>query len=229
MCLLFLNELVMLKHHVIPVTSFFQNCSIIWCSERQEAAIVDPGGNPSKLISFINEQQLTVTKVILTHGHLDHVGATHDIASAFNVPIEGPHIDDDFWIENLEQQAKMFGLETPSPFTPTLWLNDGDTVTVGNEILEVHHCPGHTPGHVMFFSAAQKLAWVGDVIFSGSIGRTDFPKGNHQQLVDSICKKLWPLGDDVEFICGHGPNSTFGQERRSNPLVGDKVTGLSNA
>lgn len=217
----------MLKHHVIPVTSFAQNCSIIWCDESNEAAIIDPGGDALKLITFINEQQLMVTKILLTHGHLDHVGATHEMASAFNVPIIGPHIGDKFWIDNLAQQAQMFGFETPPNFIPDQWLNDGDVIKVGNEMLNVVHCPGHTPGHVVLFNDATRMAWVGDVIFSGSIGRTDFPQGNHQQLVDSICHNLWPLGNDVEFVCGHGPNSTFGQERSSNALVGDRITGLN--
>lgn len=215
----------MLQHYVIPVTSFAQNCSILWCNQTQEAAIVDPGGDIEKLVAFINEQQLNVKKILLTHGHLDHVGATCDTAAAYGVPIIGPHEADAFWIDNLAQQAQMFGFATPNNFTPTQWLHDGDEVTVGNETLQVVHCPGHTPGHVVFYHQAGHKAWVGDVIFSGSIGRTDFPQGNHQQLVDSICNKLWPLGNDVEFICGHGPNSTFGKERASNPLVGDRVTG----
>lgn len=217
----------MLKHQVIPVTSFAQNCSILWCDETKEAAIVDPGGDIEKLVEFINQRQLHVKQVLLTHGHLDHVGATADVASAYNVPVIGPHQGDAFWIDNLAQQAQMFGFSTPNNFTPTTWLNDGDVVEVGKQSLSVVHCPGHTPGHVVFFHQASNRAWVGDVIFAGSIGRTDFPQGNHQQLIDSICNKLWPLGNEVEFICGHGPNSTFGKERASNPLVGDRVTGCT--
>ncbi len=217
----------MLRHQIIPVTQFAQNCCVIWCDKTKEAAIIDPGGDPDKLISFINQQQLAVTKILLTHGHIDHVGATADMASAYNVPIVGPHLGDKFWIDNLPQQAQMFGFLTPENFEPTCWLNDGDVVEVGNESLNVIHCPGHTPGHIVLFSQAQSRAWVGDVIFAGSIGRTDFPQGDHQQLIDSICQKLWPLGNDIEFICGHGSNSSFGRERLTNPLVGDRVTGLS--
>lgn len=216
----------MLRHQVIPVTKFAQNCCVIWCDETNDAAIIDPGGDPEKLIAFINQHQLNVTKILLTHGHIDHVGGTADLSIAYSVPIIGPHVGDNFWIENLAQQAQMFGFDTPENFEPTQWLNDDDLIKVGDESLNVLHCPGHTPGHVVFFSKTKNMAWVGDVIFSGSIGRTDFPQGNHQQLIDSICEKLWPLGNSVEFICGHGENSTFGQERLTNPLVGDKVTGV---
>lgn len=217
----------MLQHHVIPVTSFMQNCSILWCDKTQQAAIVDPGGDLQKLVSFISEQSLMVTKVLLTHGHLDHVGATAEASSIYNVPVVGPEQGDAFWIDNLAQQAQMFGFPTPQHFSPSTWLNHGEQVTIGNEVLEVIHCPGHTPGHVVFYHSMSKKAWVGDVIFAGSIGRTDFPQGNHQQLIDSICHRLWPLGNDVEFFCGHGPNSTFGRERASNPLVSDSITGYS--
>ena len=217
----------MLKHQVIPVTKFSQNCCVIWCDVTKEAAIIDPGGDPHKLMTFVNQQQLKVTQILLTHGHIDHVGASADIAANYGVDIIGPHIGDKFWIDNLAKQAQMFGFETPQNFEPTHWLADGDVINVGNESLDILHCPGHTPGHVVFFSEKTSTAWVGDVIFAGSIGRTDFAQGNHQQLIDSICHKLWPLGHDVEFICGHGNNSTFGAERLTNPIVGDKITSMT--
>lgn len=216
----------MLNYHVIPVTAFAQNCSVIWCDQTNIGAVVDPGGDIEKIERFIADNKLIIDKILLTHAHIDHVGGTAALAASLSVPIEGPHQGDLFWINALDQQAQMFGFPACDTFEPSRWLSKGDEVQVGNETLSVTHCPGHTPGHVVFHSKSAKLAWVGDVLFAGSIGRTDFPQGDHQQLVNSICNNLWPLGNDVEFICGHGPNSTFGQERASNPLVGDKVTGL---
>ncbi|MDP2562725.1 MBL fold metallo-hydrolase [Psychrobium sp. 1_MG-2023] len=216
-----------MKHQVIPVTQFAQNCTVIWCDETNIGAVIDPGGDIEKITSFIDTQQISVEKILLTHAHIDHAGGTSELSKRLNLTIEGPHQGDLFWINGLAQQAQMFGFEVCDVFEPTRWLEDGDTVTVGNEVLDVLLCPGHTPGHVVFVSKALKLAWVGDVLFAGSIGRTDFPQGDHQTLINSICSQLWPLGNDIEFICGHGPNSTFGKERASNPLVGDRVTGLS--
>jgi len=216
----------MLKYIVVPVTAFAQNCTVIWCDETQRGAVIDPGGDLEKIQQVIAAQHITIEKILLTHAHIDHAGGTAQLSQALNIPIEGPHLGDKFWIDALDQQAQMFGFPTCDMFTPTRWLNAQDRVTFGDQTLDVLHCPGHTPGHVVFYSKSAKLAWVGDVIFAGSIGRTDFPQGDHAQLIDSICKNLWPLGNEVEFICGHGPNSTFGAERATNPLVGDKATGL---
>lgn len=210
-----------LKYRVIPVTPFEQNCTLLWCTETMKAAVVDPGGNLERIRAAVEEEGLTVEKILLTHAHIDHAGGTAELAKASGLPIEGPHREDDFWIQGLPMQAQMFGFPAPEIFTPNRWLEDGDTVTVGNEVLEVLHCPGHTPGHVVFFHRDSKLAQVGDVLFNGSIGRTDFPKGDYNTLIRSIREKLFALGDDVQFICGHGPMSTFGRERQTNPFVSD--------
>ncbi|SFR58571.1 Glyoxylase, beta-lactamase superfamily II [Marinobacter gudaonensis] len=210
-----------LKYRVIPVTPFEQNCTLLWCTETMKAAVVDPGGNLERIRAAVKEEGVTLEKILLTHAHIDHAGGTAELAKASGLPIEGPHREDDFWIQGLAMQAQMFGFPAPEIFTPSRWLEDGDTVTVGNEVLEVLHCPGHTPGHVVFFHRASKLAQVGDVLFNGSIGRTDFPRGDYNTLIRSIREKLFALGDDVQFICGHGPMSTFGRERQTNPFVSD--------
>lgn len=206
---------------IIPVTQFEQNCSLLWCEETKRAAVVDPGGDVDEILAAIGEAGVTVERILLTHAHIDHAGGTADLAERLQVPIEGPHEGDRFWIAQLPQQSKMFGFPPARLFEPDRWLQQGDTVQVGNTTLDVYHCPGHTPGHVVFFSAADRLAVVGDVLFQNSIGRTDLPGGNHQQLIRSIRETLFPLGDDVAFIPGHGPMSTFGDERRHNPFVGD--------
>ena len=205
---------------VNPVTPFAQNAPIIFCSETNKCAFVDPGGDADFLLQVAKENDLIPEKIFLTHGHADHAGAAMEIAQILNIKIEGPHIEDKFLLDSLQSQGEMFGMQARNCM-PDKWLEDGDTVTVGNSVLDVIFTPGHTPGHVIFFSNESNLALVGDVIFRGSIGRTDLPRGNHQDLIDSISKKLWPLGNDVEFICGHGPNSTFGNERASNPFVSD--------
>lgn len=210
-----------LKYRVIPVTPFEQNCTLLWCTETMRAAVVDPGGNLERIQAAVEDEGVTLEKILLTHAHIDHAGGTAELAEALGLPIEGPHREDDFWIQGLPMQAQMFGFPAPEIFTPNRWLEDGDTVTVGNEVLEVLHCPGHTPGHVVFFHRTSKLAQVGDVLFNGSIGRTDFPKGDYNTLIRSIREKLFALGDDVQFICGHGPMSTFGRERQTNPFVSD--------
>lgn len=207
--------------HIVPVTPFAQNCTILVCETTREAAVVDPGGEVDRIIAQLDALQVKPTKILLTHAHIDHAGGTADLARRLQLTIEGPHEGDLFWIEGLPKQSAMFGFPDVEVFTPDRWLVDGDTVTVGNTTLQVIHAPGHTPGHVVFYSPDDRLALVGDVLFNGSIGRTDFPQGNHQQLIESIRGKLFPLGDDIEFICGHGPNSTFGAERRSNPFVAD--------
>lgn len=189
-----------------------------------KGAVVDPGGDLDRIEQAIQANGVTLEKVLVTHAHFDHAGAVADISEQKNIPIEGPQKDEKFWIDNLPEQGKMFGLgpeKTCRTFTPDRWLNDGDTVTVGNQILDVIHCPGHTPGHLVFFDPKARIAIVGDVLFQGSIGRTDFPKGDFDTLIKSIREKLWPLGDDVSFIPGHGPMSTFGQERKTNAFVSD--------
>jgi len=214
-----------LKVVIVPVTAYQQNCSIIVCEKTGKAAIVDPGGEPDKLLQALKELNATPEKIFITHGHLDHAGAAKEMAEILRVPIEGPHKGDKFWLDGLEEYAKMMQFPPTRTFTPDRWLEQGDTVSFGDVTLDVLHCPGHTPGHVVFHHPESQLAWVGDVLFQGSIGRTDFPQGNHQDLIQSIVKRLWPLGDDVQFIPGHGPTSTFGQERKTNPFVGDKRFG----
>lgn len=211
----------MLKYQIIPVTPFQQNCTLFWCDETFQGAIIDPGGEADRIITAVNDNKITVTQILLTHGHLDHVAAAVELAERYSVPIVGPQQADKFWLDALLGQSRQFGFPECFPFTPARWLEEGDEITLGNETLTVLHCPGHTPGHVVFFSASARLAQVGDVLFSGSIGRTDFPQGNYQDLMDSIKNKLWPLGDNVTFIPGHGPISTFGIERRTNPFVGE--------
>ncbi len=213
----------MLKYQIIPVTPFQQNCTLFWCDETQQAAIVDPGGDVEKLISAIKANKLQLVKILLTHAHIDHAGGTKALAEYFQVPIEGPHKADQFWIDLIPEQKTRFGFANAEVFSPNRWLMQGDTVSFGNIILEVYFCPGHTPGHVVFFHRESKLAQVGDVLFKGSIGRTDFPRGDHATLIQSIRENLFPLGNDVHFIPGHGPMSTFGEERVSNPFVGDYV------
>jgi glyoxylase-like metal-dependent hydrolase (beta-lactamase superfamily II) len=209
-----------LRAAIIPVTPLQQNCSLIWCTATMRAAFVDPGGDLGKLKAAADQARVTVEKILLTHGHIDHCGLAGAFAEQLGVPIEGPHEDDRFWIERLGEDGPRFGVPG-IPFEPDRWLVDGDTVSVGDLTLGVRHCPGHTPGHVVFHHADSKLVLVGDVLFKGSIGRWDFPLGSHQQLIESITTKLWPMGDDMAFIPGHGPMSTFGHERATNPLVGD--------
>jgi len=210
-----------MKFQIIPVTPFEQNCSLIWCEQSREAAFIDPGGDLDKLMAAVNQQQVTLTKIFLTHGHMDHVGATEQLQRQYNLPVEGPHLGDKFWIDALDRQAAMMGFEPVETFTPDRWLAEADRLTLGHVELEVRHCPGHTPGHVVFFHRDSATAFVGDVLFRGAIGRTDFPQGNYDDLIASIRQKLWPLGDDVRFVPGHGPMSTFGAERRDNPFVAD--------
>lgn len=209
----------MLKYQTVPVTPFQQNCSILWCDRTMKAAVVDPGGELDRLIAAAQALGVSLEQIWLTHAHIDHAGGTGELARRLALPIVGPHPGDQFWIDGLVQQSAMFGFPPAEPFTPTRWLHDGDTVTLGEETLTVRHCPGHTPGHVVFHSATAGRAFVGDVLFAGSIGRTDFPGGNHEQLIASITERLWPMGDATVFIPGHGPESSFGRERRSNPYV----------
>ena len=211
-----------LKAAIIPVTPLQQNCTLLWCTKTMRGAFVDPGGDLPRLKAAATQQGVTIEKILLTHGHIDHCGGAGILAQELGVEIEGPEEADRFWIARLEDDGRSYGIPAKT-FEPERWLKDGDQVTVGNLTLDVYHCPGHTPGHVVFHHPPSKLALVGDVLFQGSIGRTDFPMSNHQDLIDAIQAKLWPLGDDTAFIPGHGPPSSFGHERRTNPFVADQV------
>ncbi len=210
-----------LRVAVVPVTPFQQNCSVLWDAATLKGAIVDPGGDLDAVLAVVAREGITLEKILLTHAHIDHAGATAELKRRTGLPIEGPHEGDRFWIEGLAEQGRMFGIKSEGAFEPDRWLTDGDRVRLGSLELEVHHCPGHTPGHVVFFHAPSRFAVVGDVLFQGSIGRTDFPGGDHATLIRSIRGKLFPLGDDVRFLPGHGPLSSFGDERRANPYVSD--------
>lgn len=209
-----------LKAAIIPVTPLQQNCCLIWCTQTMRGAFIDPGGDLEQLKAAAAQHGVTIEKILITHGHLDHCGQAGILAKELGVPIEGPHEADRFWISRLDDDGAKYGMQAHA-FEPDRWLENGDTVTVGNLVLDVYHCPGHTPGHVVFHHAPSKLAIVGDVLFQGSIGRTDFPLGNHQQLIDSITGRLWPLGGDTAFVPGHGPMSTFAHERKTNGFVSD--------
>ncbi|WP_392561528.1 MBL fold metallo-hydrolase [Orbus sturtevantii] len=208
-----------MQYQIIPVTEFQQNCSIIWCKSTKDAAIIDPGGEAELLKKAVEKLALKVTKILLTHGHLDHVGATKELANFYQVKIYGPQQEDKFLLDNLPHQCVQFGFPFSEAFEPDVWLNDGETVQVGDVIFDVIYSPGHTPGHIVFVNKIDKIAFVGDVLFKNSIGRTDFPRGNHRDLITSIKTKLFPLGDDIRFVPGHGPMSTFGYERMNNPYL----------
>ena len=210
----------MLQYQTIPVTPFQQNCSLVWDDQSLQAAVIDPGGDLHLILEEVARRNLKLEQIWLTHAHIDHAGGTAVLAHTLGLPIVGPHPGDQFWIDRLSYQGRMFQFPDAEVFTPTRWLQDGDTVELGAHTLNVRHCPGHTPGHVVFYSPEMKRAFVGDVLFAGSIGRTDFPQGDHDTLIASITQRLWPMGDDTVFIPGHGPESTFGRERRSNPYVG---------
>lgn len=210
---------------IVPVTPYQQNCSVIKCESSGRAAIVDPGGDVERILAAVEKLSGQVEKILLTHAHMDHCAAADVLRQQLAVPIEGPQREDLFWLQGLPQFCEMSGFPHADAFEPDRWLEQGDTVTVGEQVLKVLHCPGHTPGHVVFLYEPQKVAWVGDVLFQGSIGRTDFPRGNHEELIESIRGKLFPLGDDITFIPGHGPTSTFGQERQTNPFVADSRYG----
>ena len=210
-----------MQFEVITVTPFQQNCSLIWCEETGKAALVDPGGEPERIAAAAAAAEVELERILLTHAHIDHVGAAAELGEKYGVPIEGPHRGDEDLLEAIPEQGKMFGLPAVPVPAPARWLEAGDTVGFGAEKLEVLHCPGHSPGHVVFFDRAGRLALCGDVLFSGSIGRADLPGGDLDVLLRSIREQLWPLGEDVAFLPGHGPMSTFGEERRTNAFVGD--------
>ena len=208
-----------MKFRVIPVTPFEQNCTLLWCEKTRHGAVVDPGGDVPKILAAITEEGITVDKLLITHGHVDHAGGAAELARILKVQIEGPHAEDAFLLEELPGQSQRYGFSLAESFIPDRWLKDGDSVQIGEEALAVLHTPGHTPGHVAFFDPTANLALVGDVLFRGSIGRSDFPRGDINTLISSIREKLFPLGDNVAFIPGHGAMSTFGNERHTNPFL----------
>ena len=210
----------MLRYQTIPVTAFQQNCSLVWCDQTLQAAVIDPGGDLDQLLAEVRQRQLTLAQIWLTHAHIDHAGGTAELAALLNLPIIGPHQADQFWIDGLPAQSKMFGLPPSATFKPTRWLSDLDTVSVGHCTLQVRHCPGHTPGHVVFHSVEAGRAFVGDVLFAGSIGRTDLPGGDYDTLIASITRRLFPLGDACRVWSGHGPGTTIDEEKRLNPFAG---------
>jgi glyoxylase-like metal-dependent hydrolase (beta-lactamase superfamily II) len=212
-----------MKIAIVPVTPFQQNCSVIVDEATGKAAVVDPGGDLENIMATLEKTGAKLERILVTHGHVDHCSGAGELRRRAGVPIEGPQREDEFWIARLPESAAKYGFPPAEAFVPDRWLEDGDTVSVGSAVLQVRHCPGHTPGHVVFFSEPQQIAIVGDVLFAGSIGRTDFPRGDHATLIRSITQKLWPLGNDVTFVPGHGPVSTFGEERRANPFVSDQV------
>lgn len=206
---------------IIPVTPFQQNCTLIWDDATKVGAVVDPGGDLDRIEAAIREQGVTVEKILLTHGHVDHAAGADELRERLGVPIEGPHQADKFLLDSLLETAANYGLGAARPVTPDRWLDEGDAVTVGGLAFDILHCPGHSPGSVVFVSRDARFALVGDVVFKGSVGRTDLPGGNHEQLIHAIKEKVLPLGDDVAFIPGHGPTSTLGAERVSNPFLQD--------
>jgi len=212
-------ECNMLQYQIIPVTSFQQNCSLVWCDQTNDAVLIDPGGDTELLLAAIKEKKVNLKEIWLTHGHLDHVGASAELVKQLNIPVIGPHKDDAFLINALPKQCEMFGFSLVEDFSPDRWLDEGDMLRLGNEEFSVIYSPGHTPGHIILKHNKQKLLWVGDVIFKHSIGRTDFPRGDYQLLLTSIRSKLLSLNDDFHFIPGHGPESTIGEERLRNPFL----------
>lgn len=218
-----------LQIRIVPVTPLQQNCSLIWHPETKHAAFVDPGGHVDRLMQALDHFGLTLTRIWLTHGHFDHAGAAAELRDRTGVKVEGPHKDDQFWLDRMHEDSRRYGIDGIRNVTPDHYLEDGETLAFEGVTFTVSHTPGHTPGHVVIHNAELRIAFVGDVLFAGSIGRTDLPRGDHQQLIDSITGKLWPLGADIAFVPGHGPTSTFGRERMSNPFVADSITGYGGA
>jgi hydroxyacylglutathione hydrolase len=218
-----------LQVRIVPVTPLQQNCSLIWDTATKHAAFIDPGGDVEKLTGALDHFGLTLKRIWLTHGHLDHAGAAATLREKTGVAVEGPHKDDQFWLDQIEESSRRYGIAGGRNVTPDRYLNDGDVLELEGVKFGVAHTPGHTPGHVVIYNRSAKVAFVGDVLFAGSIGRTDFPRGDHAQLINSITTKLWPLGDDITFVPGHGPTSTFGRERQTNPFGADRLTGYGGA
>ncbi|MEZ5995363.1 MAG: MBL fold metallo-hydrolase [Hyphomonadaceae bacterium] len=214
---------------VVPVTPLQQNCSLIWDTESKRAVLIDPGGDIEVLLDALQRLELTLTRIWLTHGHFDHAGAAAELRERTGVAVEGPHREDQFWLDQIEEGARRYGVPGLRNVTPDRYFEDGEELEFEGLTFNVAHTPGHTPGHVVISNMDAKIAFVGDVLFAGSIGRTDFPRGNHEQLIQSITGKLWPLGDDITFVPGHGPASTFGRERQSNAFVADRITGYGGA
>ncbi len=212
-----------LQYQIIPVTPYAQNCSIVWCDEMMKGVVIDPGGDVSLIKQAIDTLNIDIVHMVLTHGHLDHVGGAKELSAITNASIIGPQKEDNFWLQMLPNQCQMFGFPHTEAFEPDQWLNEGDEIEFGNQKLAVLHTPGHTPGHVVLFNQQANMAFVGDVLFKGAIGRSDFPKGDHDTLIASIKTKLWPLGNEMKFVPGHGPESTFGYERKTNPFVADEM------
>ncbi|MCX7308581.1 MAG: MBL fold metallo-hydrolase [Afipia sp.] len=204
---------------IVPVSPFEQNCTLLWCTATRKAVVIDPGGDVPKILAAIKQADVTVDQIWITHGHIDHVGGAAELRDALKVPIEGPHLADKYLLDHVVVSGKNFGMTGVRNFAPDRWLSEGDTVSVGELTFDVYFCPGHSPGSVVFFNKDMRFAIVGDVLFSGSVGRTDLPGGDHATLIRSITEKLLPLGDDVGFICGHGPGSSIGHERMTNPFL----------
>lgn len=204
---------------IIPVTPFQQNCTLLWCEATRRAVVIDPGGDVPTIQAAIAQADVTVEHIWLTHGHIDHVGGADELREALRVPIAGPHIADKYLLDHVVESGANFGMTGVRNFTPDRWLDEGEQLSIGELTFDILHCPGHSPGSVVFFNPQMRFAIMGDVLFNGSIGRTDLPGGNHAALIQSITEKILPLGDDVSFICGHGPGSKVGDERMTNPFL----------
>jgi glyoxylase-like metal-dependent hydrolase (beta-lactamase superfamily II) len=204
---------------IVPVSPFQQNCTLLWNTATMHGVVIDPGGDVPDILAAIKQAGITIDEIWITHGHIDHVGGAAELRDELKVPIVGPHVADKYLLDNVVTSGANFGMTGVRNFAPDRWLNEGDQLNIGDLTFDVYHCPGHSPGSVAFFNKDMRFAIVGDVLFSGSVGRTDLPGGDHATLIRSIKEKLLPLGDDIGFICGHGPGSNFGHERMTNPFL----------